>query len=70
MTDSGALAHTIGRFVRRGNGEELQRLPKHPPKAVSGWHTVEIRRAHDPKTMVDEFELEEIAESHDGIARE
>ena len=68
--DSGALPHIIGRFIRREHGEELQGLPNHPPKAVSGWHTIEIRRAHDPKTTVDESELGEIAESHDGIAVE
>ena len=40
-------------------------VPNHPPE---GWHTIEIRCAQEPKTMVDEFELGVIAEPHDGIA--
>ena len=58
-------------FVRRIFGSQTSKgamtdsVPNHPPE---GWHTIEIRCAQEPKTMVDEFELGEIAEPHDGIA--
>ena len=68
IPDSGPLAHTIGTFIRRDHGEELQRLPNHPQEGIPGWHTNETRCEHDPEFKIDEFELGAVVDPHDGIA--
>ena len=68
LPHSGPLAHTIGRFIRREHGEELQGLPNHPSETTSGWHINETRCEHDPEPMVDDLELGGVVEPHDGIA--
>ena len=68
MVDSGISSYTLDRSSRLEQGDELQRLPDHTPEAMPGWHKTETRCAPVPKPKVDEFELGEVAEPHNGIA--
>ena len=68
MVDSRISSHTLDRSSRLEHGEELQRLPDHPPEAMPGWHITETHCARVPKSKVDEFELRGVTEPHDGIA--
>ena len=68
MVDSGISSYSLDRSSRLEQGEELQRLPDHPPEATPGWHKTESLYTPVPKPKVDELELGGVAESHDGIA--
>ena len=69
-TSKGAIVNSaiFDGSSRLEQGEELQRLPDHPPEAMPGWHVTETHCARVPKSNGDDFEHGGVAEPHDGIA--